>query len=246
MRCSGLRENDTRLGDDGPFLLRDVVLVDVNVVSVGVQVMVEDQRSVHEAARIDKAATLAHLHFLDIEYEAPVEDMEGGGTLPTEQQDLIIGDLVSEAHVAGNPARLVDLRGGNLLPDVARNVVNFNSINDSLLIDAPAESEDVVVLEDAEGGSGAGHTHISNELPFVLLRVVHLAVPIDLVAHECANDINEVLNCADRVVGMWVIHVGNWVQDSEEIIVAVAVLQVHTHVLDVATSQINSACFSRN
>lgn len=208
---SRFRQNDAGLGDDGPFLLWDVVLVDVNVVAIGVEAVVEDQRSVHEAAGVDKATTLAKLHFLNVEHEAAVEDVEGSCALSTEQQNLVIGDLVGEAHVAGHPARLVDLGRSYFLPDVARDVVDLDGVHNPFLVDTTSECKDVVVLEDTEGGSGAGHTHISNKLPFVLLGVVYLTVAINLIANERANDIDKVLDCADRVVCVRVVHVGHGV-----------------------------------
>lgn len=78
------------------------------------------------------------------------------------------------------------------------------------------------------------------------MRVVYFAVAVDLVSHEGSNDINEVLDGANRVIGVRVVHVAHLVQDSKKIIVSIAVLQIDTHVLHIATSQVNSACFGGN
>ena len=137
--------------------------------------------------------------------------MEGGGALSAEEQNLVVGDLVSQSHVGRHPMRLVHFWCRDFLPHVARDVVTLDGIHDSLLIHPAAESEDVIVLKDAKGSSSARNAHVSDELPLVLLRVVHFAVAVDLVAHEGSNDVDEVLNCANRVIGVRVVHVADLV-----------------------------------
>ena len=88
-RCSG-----ERFWDAGPFLLRNVVLVDVNVVSEGEQITTEHQRSVHERARVHKLTFLLDFHFLDVEYEAPIENLLSQSALSSEDDDFIVSDLV--------------------------------------------------------------------------------------------------------------------------------------------------------
>ena len=119
VHCSSLGEDYARFGYDGPFLLGDAVLVHVDVIAVGIEAAVEDERRVHEAARINQTASLTNLHLLHIEDEAAIEDVESKCTFPSEEQDLVVGDLVGQAHVAGHPVRLVDLGSGNFLPNVA-------------------------------------------------------------------------------------------------------------------------------
>ena len=65
--------------------------------------MVENQRCVHETAWIYETSSLTNLHLFHIEHKAAVKDMESGGALPTKQKDLIVSDLVSQAHVGGHP-----------------------------------------------------------------------------------------------------------------------------------------------
>lgn len=48
------------------------------------------------------------------------------------------------------------------------------------------------------------------------------------------------------MISVGVVHVAHLVQDSKKIIVSVAILQVHTHVLHKTACQVNSACFCGN
>ena len=75
--------------------------------------------------------------------------MESECTFASEEQDLVVSDLMSKAHVAWHPVGLVDLRGGDFLPDIARDVINFYCVYNSLLIDSSTECEDVIVLKDS-------------------------------------------------------------------------------------------------
>ena len=84
-------------------MLGDIVLVDVDIVAVCVEGRVEDERRIHEGTRIHQAASLTNLHLLDIKDKASIEDVEGHCTLTTEEKDLIVRNLVSKAHVRGNP-----------------------------------------------------------------------------------------------------------------------------------------------
>ena len=94
-----LGQDDAGLGNDGPLLLRDVVLMHIDVIAIGVEARVEHQRCVHERTRIHKAASLTNLHLFNIENEASIEDVESRCTFTTEQKDLVISDLVSQTHV---------------------------------------------------------------------------------------------------------------------------------------------------
>ncbi len=69
--------------------------MDVNVISIGIQTVVEYQWRIHEAAWVYKTSPFTNLHLFHIEHEAAVEDMESGGALSTEEKDLIVSDLVS-------------------------------------------------------------------------------------------------------------------------------------------------------
>ena len=172
--------------------------------------------------------------------------MESKCAFASKEQYLIVSDLMSKAHVARHPVGLVDLRSCNFLPDIARYVINFYCVNNSLLIDSSTECEDVIVLKDTKGSSSARHTHISNEFPLILLRIVHFTVSVDLISNKCANHVDEVLDRANRMIGVWIVHVAHLIQDSKKIIVSVTVLEVNAHVLHIASRQVNRASFRGN
>ena len=132
------------------------------------------------------------------------------------------------------------------MPHISRYVIHLNSVHNSLLIHAPTKCEDIVVFEHAQRGTGSRNSHISNELPFVLLSVVNFTITVDLVAHKGSDDVDEVLDCADGVVSVRVVHVGYLVQDSKKVIVSVAILQIDSHMLDISTSEVNCPSFSCN
>ena len=70
--------------------------MDVDIVSESIQIATEDQRGVHERARIHKLALLSNFHSLDVEYETTVEYLERKSTLASEDQDFMVSDLVSQ------------------------------------------------------------------------------------------------------------------------------------------------------
>lgn len=166
----------------------------------------EDKRSVHEATRVHEFALFANLHLLDVEYEHATEDLESDGTLTTKDQDLIVSDLVCEAHVARNPLGFVAVRRCNLLPYVLGNVVALDCIHNLALVNTTTKREDEVVLEATQCHTGAGDSETVDLLPLVLSDVVHFAEAIDLAVDEGANDVNEALQRADGVIRMWVDH----------------------------------------
>jgi len=96
MRVNSVTEQASRerFWDAGPFLLRNVVFVDVDVVSEGVEVPAEHERGVHEWAWVNELTFLFDFHFLDIEYEASVENLLSQGAFSTENDDLVVRDLV--------------------------------------------------------------------------------------------------------------------------------------------------------
>jgi len=239
-------ENGVGLGNNGPLLFGDVILVHIDVVAVGVQAPVEYERCVHERAGVDEGASLLDLHTLYIEYEAAVEDLEGECRFATENQNFVFSDLVSEAHVRRHPTSLVDKRAGDLLPHIPRNIVALNSVYDLLLVNSAAESKDVVVLEGAEGDSSAWHLERINFFPLVLLGIVLFTVPIHYIIHKCAHDVNEAVHAANRVVCVRLVHVGHANECGEDFVVAEARIQVHVVVLDVTTCQVNGSRLSRD
>ena len=91
------------LRNAAPFLLSDVILMNVDVITKCVHVATKHKRCVHEAARIHEFAFLSDLHLLDVQYKHSAEDLECDGTLSTKDQDFIVSDLISKAHVSRNP-----------------------------------------------------------------------------------------------------------------------------------------------
>ena len=92
--CSLLREDDARLRNGRPLVLRDVVLVHIDIVSVCVKMVVEDKRRIHEGARINKTSSLFDFHFLNVEDKTSVEYLERNCALATEENDFVVCDLV--------------------------------------------------------------------------------------------------------------------------------------------------------
>jgi hypothetical protein len=69
--------------------------VDIDVVSKSVKRMVEHKRCVHKAAGVNESALLNDGHLLNVKQEASIEDLEGQSRFASEDQDLLIRDLVS-------------------------------------------------------------------------------------------------------------------------------------------------------
>ena len=124
--------------------------MNVNVIAIGIETVIEDQWCVHKRTRIHQAASLTNLHLFNIEYEAAVENVESHSTFPTEEQNLVIGDLMGQAHIGGHPLRFVDFRSCNFLPYVTTDVITLDGIDDAFLIDSTSKGEDVIVLKDAK------------------------------------------------------------------------------------------------
>ena len=188
----------------------------------------------------------ANLHLLDIQNEHSAEDLESDGALATEDQDLVVSDLVCEAHVARDPVRLVTVGRSDLLPDVLGNVIALDCVHNLALVDTTAKREDEVVLEAAQSHAGAGDSETVDLLPLVLSDVVHLAEAIDLAVDEGANDVDEALQRANRVICMRVDHARLLVQKSKDFIVTVALLEVLVASLVATADQVDAAIFSRD
>ena len=231
-----------------PFLFCDAVLVDENVVSEGVEIASEYQWRVHERARVYQFAFLADLHLLDVEYEAAVEDLESERALATEYQDLIVRNLVGKTHVSRDPLRFIkrSRSTGDLLPHVFRDVIALNRVNYVLLVDSTTKCKDEVVFEGAEGHARSCDSETVYLLPLVLLDVVDLTEAIHLTVDERADDINESLHGAQRVVGVRIDHGGLLVELRKDLIVSVALLQVLVSSFVAASNQVNAAILSGN
>jgi len=234
------------LQDYRPFLLRNVVLVHVNIIAKCVHIVVKHERGVHEWARVDKTTALLYNHLFDVENKTPVKDLESDGALATENHDFVVSNLVGQTHVTCYPFALVDQRSSDFLPDVTLDVIHFNSINNALLINTTTESEQVLVLEWAQSNASSGHSHVSNLLPFVLLSVVSFAVGINLVVDESTDNIDKPFNSAHTMVCVRIVHIGNSLESSEDFIVTTAILKIHVQSLNITSDKVNLSTFSSN
>lgn len=210
-----------------------------NIISVSVQASVKNQRRVHERAGVHKTAALTDLHALNVEDKAAIEDLESKSRFAAEYQNLVVSDLVSEAHIGGHPFGFVDEAGWNFLPNVAADVVALNCVNNLLLVNATAKCKNVVVFETAKRDSSARHFEGVNLLPLVFLGVVLLAIAVDDIVHERAHNVDEAVNAADGVVCVRAIHIRHAHKGRKDLIVTKAGVQVHIVVFDVATGKVD-------
>ena len=142
---------------------------------------------------------------------------------------------MGQSHVGWYPFGLVNLGSLDLLPSIPRDIIHLNSINNLLLIDSSSKSKDVVVLESAERSASTRHFHFSDHLPFVFLRVIHLALSIDSVAYESSHHIDEVFDGANGVISMGVVHGSHLFKIPKEFIISETVLEINFIMLDITT-----------
>jgi hypothetical protein len=76
-------------------VLGDVVAVNVDIVTIRVEVVVENERRVHERARVNKTSPFLDFHFLNVEDKTSVEYLESDRALSSKQNDLVVSNLVS-------------------------------------------------------------------------------------------------------------------------------------------------------
>ncbi len=129
--------------------------MDVDIISVGVETLVEHERGVHEGAGVHQTALLREGHLLNVKHETTVEYLKSQGTLTTEHHDLLIGNLVSHTHIGGDPFLLVN--SWQLSPYVSLDVVTLNGVHDSLLVYSPSKGENVLILECTQSHSRPWH-----------------------------------------------------------------------------------------
>lgn len=237
----GLSELSSKnsLGNAWPLLFWDGILVDVDVVSIGVEVVVEHEWGVHEWARVHEGASLIDLHLLNVKDEHSVEDLESQSTFTSKDHDLLVCDLVSQTHIGWNPFGLVTQGWRNFLPRVSLNVVYFNYINDSLLINSTSKCKEILILETAEGNTRPRDIQRSNQLPFVFLAVVSFRVAVNSVVNEWPNNVDEWLNGTKWVISMRIEHVWFLFEPVEDLIITVTFVQVLVLSFDKATNQVD-------
>ena len=128
-------------------MLRDVVAVHIDIITVSVEVVVEDERRVHKRTGVNKTSPFLDFHLFNVEDKTSVEDLESDRALPAEQNDFVVCDLIGQTHIRWHPFRLIYLRILDFLPNISRNVIHFNCVDNSLLVDSASERKDVIVLE---------------------------------------------------------------------------------------------------
>ena len=171
--------------------------MDIDVISKSIKVSTKHQWGVHERARVDKLSFLSDRHFLDVEYEASIEDLLSKSTLSSEDDDFVISDLIRKTHVSRDPSSLVQGWTLNFLPHILRDVIAFNCVNDVLLINPSYKSKNVVVLERGESNSRSGYSETINLLPLVFLDVINFTEAINLTVDKGSDHINEAFNCTE-------------------------------------------------
>ncbi len=116
-----------------------MILVNIDIISISIQGMVENQRCVHKRARVHHGAAFFDHHALKVEDKDSIEDLERKSALSSEYHDLLISDLISIRHVSGDPLSLIAATSRNFLPRVLFNIIYFNGIDNSLLINSSSK-----------------------------------------------------------------------------------------------------------
>lgn len=100
-------------------MLRDVVAVHIDIVSVSVEIVVKDKGRVHKRTRVNKTSSFLDFHLFNVEDKTSVEYLESDRALSSKQNDLIVCNLISQTHIRWNPINFVHLQVFNLLPHVS-------------------------------------------------------------------------------------------------------------------------------
>lgn len=129
------------------------------------------------------------------------------------------------------------------MPNVLRDVIALNCVNDVLLVDPSSKGKNVIIFERAESYTGPSNTKAINLLPLILLNIIDLAEAVNLAVDESADDINKALNGAKRVVSVREDHACLFIEVSEDLIVSVALLKILVSPLVTTTDEINTSIF---
>lgn len=240
-RCSG-----ECFWDACPFLVRDIVLMNVDIISKSVKMTTKDERSIHEWTRINKFTLLFDFHALDVEYEASIENLLSKGTFTSEDDYLIISDLIRQTHVSRNPSCLINGWSSNFLPNVFGNIVAFDCVYDIFLIDSSSKCEDVVVFEWTQGNTRSCYSKTINLPPLIFLDIIDFAEWVNLAIDESSNDVDEPFDSTKRMISMREYHRRFFIHVSENLIVSIAFLQVLVSSLVAASNQVYTSIFCCN
>ena len=83
------------------------------------------------------------------------------------------------------------------MPDITLDIIALDGVDNALLVYSTSKCKHIVILEGTERDTSSGDSHISEDLPLVLLTVVLLTVAEDLVVDEGSNHVQEALDSTD-------------------------------------------------
>ena len=84
-------------------MLGNVVAVNINIVTIRIQIVVENKRRVHKRTRVYKTSPLFYLHLLNVEDKTSVENLESDRAFSSKQNDFVVCNLVSQSHIGRHP-----------------------------------------------------------------------------------------------------------------------------------------------
>lgn len=209
--------------------------MNVDIVAISIQASVKYQRSIHEWAGVDKTTSLTNLHFFNIKHKASIKDLECQCWFTSEDQNLVISNLVSKAHIGRHPFSFINKWCWNFLPNISWNIIALNSIYYLLLIHSTSKSENVVVFKWTKTHTCPWNSHWINFFPLVLLSIVLFTVSIYNIVYKCTYYIDKSINTANRVVSMCFIHVCNSGEWWKDLIIAIARIQIQIVMFNIAT-----------
>ena len=89
-----LWENSRSLSNNRPLTLSNVVAMDINIVSISVQITIEYKWCVHKGTGVYQASMFTHAHFFNVEDIAAIKNLEHDGTFASKDHDFLISDLM--------------------------------------------------------------------------------------------------------------------------------------------------------
>lgn len=81
--------------------------------------------------------------------------------------------------------------------------------------------------------------------PLILLNIVNFTKSVNLTINKCSNNIDEALNCTQRMVSVRIDHRCFFIKICKNFIVSVTLLKILVSSFVTSTNKINSTIFSR-
>ena len=69
-------QNNRCFGNNRPTLLRNIILVNINIISISIQTAIKDKRRIHKRARIDQTALFSNLHLFNVKNKTSIKNLE--------------------------------------------------------------------------------------------------------------------------------------------------------------------------